>query len=264
MKYTSEYIQKILKSPSAQRAIDYIAPIYANAYAALWLMEVIGEETDLIVNWIDDYLEQVLPQTATWLLPYWEEEYGITPNDALTIEQRRNALLAVIRTRSPINPKKLESIVSLGTGLDVNIIENLTKYSFGVVFNGISGLGYSKKARDIIDRLKPAHLYYDMTGFFRESNKNDNNINISNLTISLNNNNFNSIIYINGKRTLNGEWLLGDFGLRGLKKFKISVSGKNKYGVRTVLTRDNKYRLTNEFLSERTINLSSYKITEEV
>lgn len=117
MKYTSKYIEEILTSPSAQRGLDYITPIYHDAYVALWLMQAIGLETDDFLQWVEEFQNQIIPQTATWSLPYWEEEYGIPANQDLPIEERQQAVLLAVRTRAPMNPKKLTHILSLSVNL---------------------------------------------------------------------------------------------------------------------------------------------------
>lgn len=77
MKYTSKDIQNILTSKTAINGLDYITPIYQEAKTALWIMEVMGLEVDLIVKWIEEIVQQILPQTADWALDYWEQEYAL-------------------------------------------------------------------------------------------------------------------------------------------------------------------------------------------
>ena len=77
MKYTSKEIQEILKSKTAIEGLDYITPVYHKAKTALWIMEAMGVQGDLFVKWVNEMVEQILPQTATWTLDYWEEEYGL-------------------------------------------------------------------------------------------------------------------------------------------------------------------------------------------
>lgn len=195
MVYTSPMIDEIIKSPSAKKALSSISPIYAESYVGLWLLEVIGRQLDDLGKWGREYGKQTVPYTATWSLPYWEEQYGIKsptkpPADAefwrlngeklldgsillqsiqyegdpnnrpVTIEQRRNAILAKIQTRAPINPEKLGKIASLAAGVEVKIVEQPGSYIFRVEMTDQSD-AYNKRAlKEEIDLRKPAHLIY--------------------------------------------------------------------------------------------------------
>lgn len=160
MIYTSPMIEKIIKSPSARKALSCISPIYGESFVGLWLLEVIGRQLDDLEKWGEEYGDQVVPYTAAWSLPYWEEQFGLPSNDALTIEQRRNAVLARIQTRAPINPEKLGKIASLAAGVEVKILEQPGEYQFRVEMTDPSG-AYNKQALcEEIDLRKPAHLIY--------------------------------------------------------------------------------------------------------
>lgn len=160
MKYTSDLIEKIITSPSAKRGLDYITPIYGKAYVALWLTQAIGIQTDLIIKWIEEYKNQILPQTATWALSYFEEEYGIPVNNMLPIEERRKAVFLAIMARAPMNPAKLSDILSMSVNADVRIKENTGKNAFLAESKAYLDSYSIKKMKGIIDKYKPAHLIY--------------------------------------------------------------------------------------------------------
>ena len=94
MKYTSKDIQQILTSKTAIEGLDYITPVYHKAKTALCIMEAMGVQGDLFVKWVNETVEQILPQTATWALDYWEEEYGLPIHPNISIEQRRQKNIA--------------------------------------------------------------------------------------------------------------------------------------------------------------------------
>lgn len=104
MKYTSKDIQKILTSKTAINGLDYITPIYQEAKTALWLMEAMGLEADLIIKWVEEIVQQILPQTADWALDYWEQEYNLPVHPDISLEERREKVLTAVRTRAPMNP----------------------------------------------------------------------------------------------------------------------------------------------------------------
>lgn len=173
MKYTSKLIEEILKSPSAKRGLNYVTPIYENAYVALSIMQAIGIEIDDIVLWGKQLKEQVIPHTATWSLDYYEQEYGLPILSTNNIqdenkkekenEVRRQKIINEIRKRVPMNPYIFCDILSLLSKNTVRIKENTGKYKFTVLFNTIT---YSKENQKVfeskIDTIKPAHLIYSI------------------------------------------------------------------------------------------------------
>lgn len=160
MIYTSEKIREFLKSPAARRFITYITPIYGDAETALHIFESIGLEIDELITWTEQMWLQINPQTATWSLPYWEQENGLKTDIKLPLPQRQQTLIAKIKTRAPINPAKLESIVFAITGLHAEILERTHKNTFKIML-----LGQTERItelRKFIDAAKPAHLIYDL------------------------------------------------------------------------------------------------------
>lgn len=238
MKYTSKYIEEILTSPSAKRGLDYITPIYQEAQNALWIMQAMGLQTDIIIKWIQEYIEQVLPQTATWLLPYFEKEYGIPVNKELTIDERRKNILLAIRTRAPMNPVKLAGILSLAINIDnINIKENTGKNTFSVEFSDVINKEQINKVTEILNKYKPAHLIYWFNSIIKIQLQNKNNIFINKLIISSYFNNLElKIIYLNGKENLDGTWNL-QAKTKSIELSKLIISGfidniqKNNIGI---------------------------------
>ena len=159
MKYTSKAIQKILKSKTAVDGLDYITPIYQEAETALWIMEAMGVQGDLFVKWVQEIAEQILPQTATWGLDYWEEEYGLPVRPNIPIEERRQKILAAVRTRAPMNPERLEEILELTFSLEkVKVLERTAKNTFSVELYGQLLEEQWERVYKTIEKYKPAHL----------------------------------------------------------------------------------------------------------
>lgn len=160
MHYTSELIESILKSPKSREILGWMPMVYDEAYVFLWLLETIGQELDDIESWSEEFQEQVVPQTATWTIPYWEEKYGIASNPEMSIEKRRERIVLKMQERTPMNPYRLEEILSKVTGAAVEIQENTGKNRFTVCFQG--GLEAFAVAVKEINRVKPAYTIYTM------------------------------------------------------------------------------------------------------
>lgn len=137
MKYTSDKIQGIVTSPSALEGLDYIQNTYHEATVALWILQANGLPMDEISGIAEELKLQVLPQTATWALNYWEEMLGLPTNISLPLEQRRKMVMLRKLTRAPLNPYKVQNMISAITGEPCIVEENTGKNTFSLLFKGI-------------------------------------------------------------------------------------------------------------------------------
>lgn len=161
MKNQTELMQKILTNEKAQEMIDYISPIYGNSYVGLWLIQAIGTVLGEVYDLALQLREETNPATAELLLDYWEDHYGVPRNTTLTSEQRRARIIAKTQERGPCNPKRLALAVSnaLG-GVEVYITENVAKNTFLVNIREV--VDDIQPAVDVLERMKPAHLIYQI------------------------------------------------------------------------------------------------------
>lgn len=161
MKNQTELMQKILTNEKAQEMIDYISPIYGNSYVGLWLIQAIGTVLGEVYDLALQLREETNPATAELLLDYWEDHYGVPRNTTLTSEQRRARIISKTQERGPCNPKRLALAVSnaLG-GVEVYITENVAKNTFLVNIREV--VDDIQPAVDVLERMKPAHLIYQI------------------------------------------------------------------------------------------------------
>lgn len=159
MRYRTDLMESILTSEEAQKIIDFVTPIYGEAYVFLWLIQVVGAALDECITCTDQYFNQVTPQTATWAIEFWEDEYAIIPDYSWDLAQRRQNVMDRMRCKAPITPKKIKDSVSAAIGRETIIVENTGKNKFGVYINGYTT--DTKKVIELINKAKPAHLIYD-------------------------------------------------------------------------------------------------------
>lgn len=154
---------------SAKRMMTRISPIYDNSYVLKWIFEVMGIEIDLARIKYDELRLQAFPETATWGLIYWEQQYGISVNELLDIETRRNNIISRMRYRAPMNLCRVEKIVESVCGRSVKVIENTAPYTFNVVIgNGDKVISYP----DVIKRLKkikPSHQKFTLETHYKKA-----------------------------------------------------------------------------------------------
>lgn len=160
--YRTELMDEILKSPMAQKMVQMVSPIYGKAYTVLWLYQIIGTVMDNLDEWTGSLQDQVVPQTATWSLPYWEDQYGIASEESWTYERRRQNIINRCRSRAPMNPHKLSEIISVASGADARIEELTGKNHFTVYISENAENVDEDFVKTEIDKAKPAHLIYDI------------------------------------------------------------------------------------------------------
>ena len=116
-----------------------------------------------------DIFEQFFIQTATWSLPLWEREFGLTPGDTISnYEERREALIAKIRSSGTTTIAKLEEVGESFTNGGVKVTEENPNYHFIVEFTSVIGLPRNlDDFEEAINRIKPAHLGWEFEFRYR-------------------------------------------------------------------------------------------------
>ena len=151
---------EIITSPTAKRMLERVSPIYDDSYVGLWMFQVIGLAYDEVWDKIYDLPNQLYPETATWAIELWEERYGITPDDTLSIEERRRKVIRK-RTRSgAFTPKKIEALAENMTGFPARVVENVAPYTFAVYLSATTS--DDDALRSEIKRLKPSHCSFEI------------------------------------------------------------------------------------------------------
>lgn len=158
--YETEIMREILQSPMAKRMIQEISPRYGSAYVFLWLMQVTGAEWDDLNHWTEEFRKQVVPQTATWALEYWEKQYGITPDPSLTTEQRRQNIVFKRTGKRPMNPARVENHVANITGFPARVQENTGKNHFTIYISAFPEEINEDEIRAKLESILPARLQY--------------------------------------------------------------------------------------------------------
>ena len=161
MRYQTELMRSILTNKKAQEIIDYVSPVYGNSYVGLWIFQAIGTVLGELCEVAEQLRYETNPTTADLLLDYWEKEYGISTDSSLTKEQRRAKIIAKIQSQGPVNPARLSAAVSAALGgVEVDITENVAQNTFLV--NIRECVESIVPAVAVIERMKPAHLVYQI------------------------------------------------------------------------------------------------------
>lgn len=154
----------IITSPSAEKMLGRVSPIYDNSYVGLWLFEAIGREYDGLREIVDTFPDQLFPQSVTWAIELWEQRYGITPRPSQTLEERRAAIKA-IRTKSmSFTPAVLEQYIYNLTGRRAEVVDHIDEFTFGVYIDDTDGMRNASvdDIKAYINRNKHSHMSYEL------------------------------------------------------------------------------------------------------
>ena len=109
-------------------------------------------EVDLLNNNIQDLIDNLFVETATWSLENWEKEYNIPIDLDDTLENRRSRILAkMVSKGQPFTKETIETISNQFTNGNVEVIEHLEGDYFTVKF--ISTMGIPPKVQDVYDAI---------------------------------------------------------------------------------------------------------------
>lgn len=155
-------IEKFPNNKIAQKMLERVSPIYENSYVGKWLFEVMGIEMAEARTLIESLKNQCFPATATWGLRYWEERYGISPDEKRDIKERRAAVIARQTRAEALSPAALEDILESLTGRNVEVHEGPADYSFTItVESGETAVDYNAVIKKV-NEAKPSHLAYSI------------------------------------------------------------------------------------------------------
>ena len=161
MRNPTEMMQAILTSPTAQKIIDYVSPVYGESYVGLWLFQAIGTVFDDVVGYSETLRTETNPITSVLLLDLWGKHYALPADSSLTTEQRQARLTAKIQSRGPCNPARLAAAVSAAIGgIEVRIRENIAPNTFLVEIQDY--IPSIAPAVAVLEKKKPAHLVYQI------------------------------------------------------------------------------------------------------
>lgn len=161
--YTTELMEKILTSESGQRMIQRVTNKYGESYVGLWLFQVMGLSNDEIKAMVDDFKLQVVPQTATWSLPWWERSVGLIVDESLNIEERRQNYIEKKRQRLSMNPARIEQIISaMAGGVDVWMDEYAGKNRFAIHIYDLLAPEIISQIRKKLKKIKQSHKVFDV------------------------------------------------------------------------------------------------------
>lgn len=126
------------------------------------------------VDGLDAMLNQVFPDSATFMLPELEQLYGLPVGTALTTAQRQARLVARVRSSAAGTPQSIvAALTPITTTWGVpSIVENAWSavlaaprnvFLFAVVIPGFIAYPAPADVVAVLEQMKPAHTSYNVT-----------------------------------------------------------------------------------------------------
>lgn len=147
---------------TAKRMMSRISPIYDRSYVGKWLFEVMGLEMEEARILVESLRDQCFIERCTWGMRYWEQRYGITPDETKPLEERRQAVIQKRGKAQAMTPATLEQILKALTEREVAVSEDNSNYRFTVsIGEGTSHVDYEAVIKKV-NTVKPSHLEYSI------------------------------------------------------------------------------------------------------
>ena len=147
---------------TAKRMMSRISPIYDRSYVGKWLFEVMGLEMEEARILVESLRDQCFIERCTWGMRYWEQRYGITPDETKPLEERRQAVIQKRGKAQAMTPATLEQILEALTEREVAVSEDNSNYRFTVsIGEGTSHVDYEAVIKKV-NTMKPSHLEYSI------------------------------------------------------------------------------------------------------
>ena len=162
---SSDLREEILNNELGSTMLDMVSPVYDRSKIALYIFQAFGivlqKEYDFIIY---DYIEQIFIQTATWGLERWEKQYNIVPDPSWDMDKRRENIISTLQYKAPITPIKIADRISGLVGIPTEVAESDVANTIDILIKGY--VRDFTATRELIDRILPAHLIYDLIAHY--------------------------------------------------------------------------------------------------
>jgi hypothetical protein len=142
--------------------IEYLPGFYANVKEIKELMNAQHLDFDLLKIDLDDAVNQLHIDTATWGLSNWERVCGIKTDESKPYDQRRSVIKSKIRGLGTVTASMIKNVTDSYTNGDVEVTENPSLYTIAIKFTSKIGIPPNlEDAKGAIREIIPAHIGVD-------------------------------------------------------------------------------------------------------
>ncbi|GEO28151.1 hypothetical protein AAC03nite_39360 [Alicyclobacillus acidoterrestris] len=124
-------------------------------YQALFSSE--SQQTDARQSSIDDLVNQMSVDTATWGLVYYEQDLGIVTDASQSYDERRSVIKSKMRGVGTVNRALIALVADSYTNGDVDV--SFANSTITVTFTSVKGIPPNEEQfKAAISEIIPAHL----------------------------------------------------------------------------------------------------------
>ncbi|WP_235941567.1 putative phage tail protein [Paenibacillus puerhi] len=139
----------------------YLPDYYKDSHQMNALQATAGEEVSEFRYRVDEQLDQLFLDTATWGLVLWESELGLDTERTQSYEWRREMLRAKLRGTGTTTRQMIIEAAAAFSGGEVDVADHPEEARFEIHFIGVKGIpanmaGFIR----LLEEIKPAHLSY--------------------------------------------------------------------------------------------------------
>ena len=140
--------------------ITYLPDFLQNVAEFKAIQSAVSIQVNQLQNYYKNSNKQKYIQTASSDgLKLWENELGLTVNETLTDELRRENIFAKMRGQDTLTINQIKIIANTYSGSEVEVTEYFSLYKIVIKFIGSKGIPQNMAGlTDIINQLKPAHI----------------------------------------------------------------------------------------------------------
>ena len=128
------------------------------------VQKLIYEKLTDRLNWLEGIFEEIvnnayIKDMNEEALSRIEKEFKIRPDNDMTLEERKEFLLSILRGIGVTNVEKLKNIAKSYECGDIEVIQNYSSYSIIIKFVSVKGI--PKRVNDLkkaIEKVIPCHL----------------------------------------------------------------------------------------------------------
>lgn len=126
------------------------------------LQNTVSKELGRLYYHLEDLINQLFIDTATWGLSIYEKELRLLTNLNLSYEERREIIKAKLWGRGTTTKQMIKDTAEAFSGGEVDVIEYPEESKFIVKFIGVKGIPRNMQGFiDMLETIKPAHLVYE-------------------------------------------------------------------------------------------------------
>lgn len=141
---------------------SYLADYYSNSKVVNEILNAFALLLTELEEDSEEMIKQLQPESATYSLSTWENDYRLVNRDNYNSAFRRNVIIARMKGSGTCTKDLIEQVCSAFSNGEVEVTENTSDYYFTIKFVGTKGI--PENMSDLIsaiDDIKPAHLGYN-------------------------------------------------------------------------------------------------------